>query len=245
MSKRRLHRLAGACACIAFLCSWQPVMAQTTDAGNTAPGTFTRTVAPFKRPHVNVMTKMIQSHMAAFANAIVTNNFSVLRDLGTPRFKNANTPERLRNIFGAFRKRGLNLTTVVLFQPVLRQSPVVDQSGFLRLQGHYKTNPKRVHFNLVFLPVAGIWRMDSISVHVSPTPNLTSQKPKTVIQRTILSRLNMRAKPSLRGKILAILQAGQKIRVLGQNSDKSWHKVAAAPGIIGYIKSSVLLANSK
>ena len=221
-----------------------PTNAQSQDVSQKAATSSAKRTAPYKLPHINVMTKLIQSHMAALGNAIITNNFTVLRDLGTPEFKNKNSAVQLKAAFAPFRKRALDLTTVVLFAPAVRHTPKVDATGQLKLRGYYATKPKRVHFDLVFMPASGKWRLHAIHVNVAPTPKRVSRNAETD-ERTIVSRVNMRDKPSLSGKLLATLSPGQKIKVLGKSPSSPWHKVALGPKAFGYIKTSVLMANSK
>lgn len=52
----------------------------------------------------------------------------------------------------------------MLYQPKLVRPAEIDDKGFLRLTGFYETQPLQVHFNLVFQPVEGIWRMMEIAV---------------------------------------------------------------------------------
>ena len=224
------------------------VFAQTengTSLTNPVPIEPKKPTAPFRVPHVAVLRKMIHIHMAALSNAIVTNNFSVLRALGTPKFQDANTAEVLVETFSPFRQNNLDISAVAIFKPILQEKPFVDASGKLRLKGYYNTNPRRVVFDLSFFPAFGKWKMDAISVHVDQQPRRTSKNRQQGIQRMIISSINVRDAPSIEGKLLDTLQPGQKIRVIARSANAPWHQVVVEPNIIGFIKTSVLERNSE
>lgn len=118
-------------------------------------------------PDVTKLTLLVQTHMAALSHALVTGNFTVLYALGAPDFQKSNSPARLTEMFGQFRTRGIDLLPVVLFQPVLTTDPKLDERGLLRLTGYYNTEPQQVHFDLIFQPVAGAWRLMGISARTA------------------------------------------------------------------------------
>ena len=123
------------------------------------------------KPHIprpEQMAMMIQTSVVALSQANLTGNFSVLHALGAPSFQNANTPAKLAEIFKDLRQRNIDLTPVILFSPILLREPVINAQGMLHLVGYYKTAPQQVHFELLFQPVSGQWRLFGISVRTQP-----------------------------------------------------------------------------
>jgi hypothetical protein len=92
----------------------------------------------------------------------------VLHALGAPSFQKANTPAKLAEIFKNLRQRNIDLTPIILFSPILLREPVINAQGMLHLVGYYKTTPQQVHFELLFQPVSGQWRLFGISVRTQP-----------------------------------------------------------------------------
>src|SRR6516162_4266876 len=62
---------------------------------------------------------MIKSTIAAVQHANATGNYSVLRDLGTPRFRDRYDQAQLTLIFGNLRSRGVNLSSTLMLMPNL------------------------------------------------------------------------------------------------------------------------------
>lgn len=119
-------------------------------------------------PPPEQMAMMIQTSVVALSQANLTGNFSVLHALGAPSFQKSNTPAKLAEIFKNLRERNIDLTPIILFSPVLLRKPTINKQGMLHLVGYYKTTPQQVHFELLFQPVAGQWRLFGISVRTQP-----------------------------------------------------------------------------
>jgi hypothetical protein len=121
-------------------------------------------------PPPEQMAMMIQTSVVALSQANLTGNFSVLHALGAPGFQESNSPEKLSEIFKSLRERNIDLTPVILFSPVLLREPTINERGMLHLVGYYKTAPQQVHFELLFQPVEGQWRLFGISVRTQAAP---------------------------------------------------------------------------
>lgn len=123
-------------------------------------------------PPLKNLLIMIRTTLVALYQANITNNYSVLRDLGAPSFQQANNVERLSAAFADLRSRGGDMAPVVLALPTLSQPAAIDQNGMLRLTGAFDTRPNELAFDLVFQVVGGFWRLDGIAVQFRP-PALT------------------------------------------------------------------------
>jgi hypothetical protein len=113
---------------------------------------------------------LIQNSLIALNHAILTQNYSVLRDLAAPGFQKLNSPKQLSVSFADLRVRNINLSSIVLYQPKLVGNPLIDNKGFLRMTGFFETSPLQIHFDLVFQPVSAVWRLFEISVWTAVMP---------------------------------------------------------------------------
>jgi hypothetical protein len=119
---------------------------------------------PLVIPSLKNLLIMIRTTLVALYQANITNNYSVLRDLGAPSFREANSVERLSAAFADLRRRGGDIAPVVLALPTLSQPAAIDQNGMLRLTGAFDTKPNELAFDLVFQAVDGFWKLDGIAV---------------------------------------------------------------------------------
>jgi hypothetical protein len=155
---RRGNRLAGLCVALAFavVAHAIPVSAQTATAG-----------AP-QVPSPPKLSLLIRTTLIALNQANQTGNYTVLRDLAAPDFQRTNNPARLGEIFSTLRKRDLDLSPILLFQPKLREQPSITENGLLRLVGFFETEPEQVSFEMLFQPLGGDWRLFGLAVDVAP-----------------------------------------------------------------------------
>ena len=126
-------------------------------------------------PDTTKMTLLIQTNMVALSQAMLTGNYTVLHALGAPGFQQANSPQKLADTFAGLRAKNIDLTPIILFPPILQQQPIMDEHGMVHVTGFYNTQPQQVHFDMLFQPVAGIWRLFSISAGVAPAQAVSTQ----------------------------------------------------------------------
>ncbi|MGD0184744.1 MAG: hypothetical protein ABSC25_05775 [Roseiarcus sp.] len=177
MSFRRVIRLAAAFCVSAAVCA----AAQAQQPARPAP---------IDRNGVIIL---IRSTLLALDEANKTGNYSVLRDMGAPRFQ-LNSDARLTEIFAQQRRDGLDLSAVAVLDPQLSVLPEIGENGVMHLAGFFPSAPNQVNFDLYFAPIEGKWRIFGISVGIgssspaapaaspipspSPTPK-TKPKPST------------------------------------------------------------------
>lgn len=128
-------------------------------------------------PSPEAMIIMIRASLVALSQANVTNNYSVLSQLGSNDFRAANTPDRLSQLFASFRSNNIDLAPVVFVTPQLTQQPRID-NGKLRMVGNFPTQPMRVDFDLQFEPSGGIWKLYGISVNLTPAQQVAQSTPQ-------------------------------------------------------------------
>ena len=120
---------------------------------------------------------LIRTALVALQQANQTGNYSVLWALSAPGFQKVNSPERLAQIFGKLRSKGLDISGIVVLEPQLTTMPEIYSNGIMRMAGFFPSVPLQIFFDLQFAPVQGQWRLIAISVDVggatpaAPTPN--------------------------------------------------------------------------
>src|SRR5262249_18508819 len=116
--------------------------------------------APLVVPSDDVLLVLIRASIIALNQANVTGNYTVLRDLAAPSFKEANSADKLAKAFVNIRK--LDLSRTLLIQPKLYRNAEITPKGRLRITGLFPLEPGRLDFDLVFEAVQGRWRLFGI-----------------------------------------------------------------------------------
>lgn len=108
--------------------------------------------------------RLVWSTLIAVDQANKTGNYSVLRDLGAPGFRNANNPARLAGIFEKLREPDIGLGRAVLYAPEYSEPPKIQENGMLRVTGVIPMRPEGVEFDMLFQHVDGAWRLFGIGI---------------------------------------------------------------------------------
>ena len=115
-------------------------------------------------------TILVRTAIVTLNNANRTGNYTVLRDLAAPPFQFANSPAKLADVFRPLRRERVDLSPVVVLRPVFTKPPLINKQKMLVLQGYFPSRPKMVRFVLGYLPFAGTWRLNFISVNTMKAP---------------------------------------------------------------------------
>ena len=118
----------------------------------------------FVVPSAESIVILIRSTLLSLGDAMETGNYTVLRDLGSPSFREANSAGRLYQIFARLEAQHISLSAVAILVPTLPQAPSIDADGRLHIGGMFPGEPMRIDFNLTFEAVAGRWRIFGVSV---------------------------------------------------------------------------------
>lgn len=119
-------------------------------------------------PSPQALAILIKTTLIAYNHGNVTGNYTVLRDLASPAFRESNSPTQLGEIFSGLRRRNIDISPILLFQPQLIRQPEIDKDGDLILEGYFDTQPERVEYFLVFRAVRSKWRLFAIRVETRP-----------------------------------------------------------------------------
>ena len=120
---------------------------------------------------------LIRNTLTAVNHGNITGNYTVLRDLGSERFRRRNKAGDLATTFANLRKQTRDLSPILVIEPKLTQRPVQDQYGRVQLVGYVPTRPKAVRFGLVFLKINGAWVIEEITVGVAPIESVVRTQP--------------------------------------------------------------------
>ncbi len=111
---------------------------------------------------------LVRTTLLALNNANQTGNYTVLRDLAAPSFRERNSAADLAQVFGELRRAKLDLSMAALLMPEIEETPSLDADRRLRLKGSYATQPNRVVFDILYEAVAGEWQLFGLSISTRP-----------------------------------------------------------------------------
>jgi hypothetical protein len=116
-------------------------------------------------PSADIIVILIRSTLLSLNDALRTGNYTVLRDLASPSFREANNAGRLHQIFSSLSAQRIDLSAVAILAPKLPLAPSIDQDKRLHIAGYFPGEPVRLDFELVFEAVGQQWRPFGISVN--------------------------------------------------------------------------------
>jgi hypothetical protein len=95
------------------------------------------------------LAALIKSTIMALQHANQTGNYSVLRDLGTPVFRERFDLAQLTAIFSNLRSRSVNLSPVLFLAPNLIKQPELTEGNQLRIVGDFPTQPLKIQYEML------------------------------------------------------------------------------------------------
>ena len=121
-------------------------------------------------PHPDIKVMLVRNAITAVNHGNLTGNYTVLRDLGGPSFRERNSAAQLGGIFQALRQQKIDLSPTLVLDPQFTEPPAIDAAGTLHLIGYFPTQPLQVQFRLAFQQTAGSWTIDSVAIGATPAP---------------------------------------------------------------------------
>lgn len=116
------------------------------------------------RRNAIIVATLVRTTLVALHQANTTGNYTVLRDLAAPSFRDRNSAADLGRVFTDLRESRIDLAATAVFDPELTVAPGLDENGMLRIAGILPTLPEAVAFELIFENVNGAWRLFGISL---------------------------------------------------------------------------------
>jgi hypothetical protein len=131
---------------------------------------------------VAALAALIKGTVTALDQANLTGNYSVLRDLGTPLFREKYDQAALTQAFADLRARKLDLSPALLVSPNLKRPEFKD--GEMVLTGYFPAQPLNIAFDLRFAQFEGVWRLAWIGVDAVPPANqaMAAAQPRAPVK---------------------------------------------------------------
>ena len=127
------------------------------------------------RENALIVATLVRTTLVALHQANVTGNYTVLRDLAAPSFREKNTAADLARIFAPIRDENIDLGAIVVLEPELARQPAIAENSMLHIDGTLRTQPTPVRFEFLFQPVDNAWRLFGVSI----TPTRLDAAPGT------------------------------------------------------------------
>ena len=118
-----------------------------------------------KVPSEQPLEALVKVSLLSFNDANVTGNYEVFHAKLSKPFRDQYPPEKLERTFREFSKKHVDVDIIAALKPVYDPAPQVDD-GKLLVKGYFPTEPKRVYFDLGFIPSDGEWKLFKINVKV-------------------------------------------------------------------------------
>jgi hypothetical protein len=129
-------------------------------------------------PDAEKIVLLLRTTLITLNDAMQTGNFTVLRDMGPPGFRDANTAARLAQSFADLASKGVDLSPTSVIAPQLSEAPSLDrEKGMLRLKGYFPGQPVQINFEMLFQAVNGRWRLFGLSVQPGPATAAQAAPP--------------------------------------------------------------------
>jgi len=122
-------------------------------------------------PDAEKIVLLVRTTLITLNDALQTGNFTVLRDIAAPGFREVNTAGRLAQSFSDLTRKNIDLSAVTVITPQLTEPPSLDrEKGMLR-----PGEPVQINFELLYQAVDGLWRLFGLSVQPSSSSKVPPQ----------------------------------------------------------------------
>lgn len=121
------------------------------------------TAAPQLPSQVAILA-MVRSTLIAVDQGNKTGNYTVLRDLASPSFRDANDPSKLSLIFNPLVSQGIDMLPVTVVEPEYKAPPSITPEKMLYVMGSFPILPKPVNFEILYQMHQGRWRIYGILI---------------------------------------------------------------------------------
>lgn len=115
-------------------------------------------------PDLTTCARLVWATMITVDNANRTENYSVLRDIGSRDFQALNSTGKLADVFADLRRNRVDVGRAILLEPTYYLPPNVDDQGVLRMRGGFEFRPRSLRFDLLFTFEDGGWRLLGVSI---------------------------------------------------------------------------------
>ena len=147
--------------------TWKVLSIKGPQAGaSTGPIIAEEAVAKPALPGVGKASEMALASLLSFNEAIQTKSFDTFYAGLATLWKKQTTPADLLEKFQSFVDSETDIAPIKELELAFTSPPAFDEDGFLKLEGHYPTTPKKVYFTLFYTSEEEAWKLVGITVRV-------------------------------------------------------------------------------
>lgn len=117
-------------------------------------------------PSPHVQEVLIKSILVTLNDAVASDNFTVLHAKISKPFRDQFPPDRLRAVFKDLVEKHAVFDAIVASPAIPDEDAKIDDKGVLRLKGRFDTAPKKVKYQLGFIPSDGQWKLSGITIDI-------------------------------------------------------------------------------
>ncbi len=121
---------------------------------------------PPQLPDEHALQMLVKTTILKFNAALQGRDFAIFHDDAANIFKSLYEPNQLLVEFKSFVDQPIDLSPIQDLNPTFDKTPVVDRYGTLLLNGHFKTQPSQLSFDLGYLYERNTWKLTMISVNL-------------------------------------------------------------------------------
>lgn len=142
--------------------------AQAPVQTSLAPAAATPALVAQQDAQRTIALILVKNALLAVNQGNLTGNYTVLRDLASPGFREKNSAADLSAIFQNIRQQKVDMSPIVTLDPVM-SNPRVTADGQIELEGYFEAQQTRINFQLIFLkaPTNG-WMIHGVSLNAVP-----------------------------------------------------------------------------
>jgi hypothetical protein len=115
-------------------------------------------------PSAPAVLALVRSTLIAVDHGNKSGNYTVLRELGSPDFHDANSAAKLSVVFANLVEQRVDMLPVLVVEPAYREPPRLTARRMLYVAGRFDIQPKPVSFELLFDVWKGEWRLYGVSI---------------------------------------------------------------------------------
>jgi hypothetical protein len=109
---------------------------------------------------------LIKSILVTLNDAVASDNFTVFHAKISKPFRDQFPPDKLRAVFKDLVEKHAVFDAVVASPAISDEDAKIDDQGALRLKGHFDTAPKKVKYQLGFIPSDGLWKLSGVTIDI-------------------------------------------------------------------------------
>ena len=117
-------------------------------------------------PSPFVQEVLIKSILVTLNDAVASDNFTVFHAKISKPFRDQFPPDKLRAIFKDLIEKHAVFDAVVASPVIAEEDARIDEKGVLRLKGRFDTAPKKVKYQLGFIPSEGQWKLSGVTIDI-------------------------------------------------------------------------------